>query len=283
MEEIVGTSPRTRGKPRVPPGLIRSARNIPAHAGKTEGQLYHEVAATEHPRARGENNPFMPAPKKRLGTSPRTRGKRYPRKNPQTRRGNIPAHAGKTVAALVNAPCFAEHPRARGENAPARRLKVIDRGTSPRTRGKPIAEHYLQQKGRNIPAHAGKTCYGGTSTRRHEEHPRARGKTRSVSGRKAASRQHPRARGENPGCGRPRKTTRRNIPAHAGKTQLRRPLAPLSAEHPRARGENNTTHDCGPVEGGTSPRTRGKRAFDILVYRMLPEHPRARGENSTGN
>ena len=50
-----GTSPRTRGKP---PGFgagYFSARNIPAHAGKTRERKKVPPRYGEHPRARGEN------------------------------------------------------------------------------------------------------------------------------------------------------------------------------------------------------------------------------------
>ena len=72
-------------------------------------------------------------------------------------RGNIPAYAGKTWRAIATSKRQAEHPRVCGENPlGAYRLLNAD-GTSPRMRGKPMAEgaDYLLQ--RNIPAYAGKT------------------------------------------------------------------------------------------------------------------------------
>ena len=72
----IGTSPRTRGKPR---HLFRGGeitRNIPAHAGKTPRGSLAGWPPQEHPRARGENGTLT------LKWCDEHR--------------NIPAHAGKT-------------------------------------------------------------------------------------------------------------------------------------------------------------------------------------------
>ena len=51
----MGTSPRTRGKPREFGEFHQVFRNIPAHAGKTEQHNMFAPPNAEHPRARGEN------------------------------------------------------------------------------------------------------------------------------------------------------------------------------------------------------------------------------------
>ena len=71
-----GTSPRARGKQRVVHVSRWGERNIPAHAGKTPLTTRLEVAREEHPRARGENSSIGTRSAARIGTSPRTRGKR---------------------------------------------------------------------------------------------------------------------------------------------------------------------------------------------------------------
>ena len=93
--------------------------------------------------------------------------------------------------------------------------------------------------------------------------------------------------------------SRRNIPAHAGKTIQAVYQHQESPEHPRARGENVCPHTLLPCLKGTSPRTRGKHnprdhtgyrvrnipahagktRFFIVLLSTYSEHPRARGEN----
>ena len=176
--ETRGTSPRTRGKPGRGSGAGGTPRNIPAHAGKTCGAPYTPAPNQEHPRARGENVAFPFRHRGFQGTSPRTRGKRprwcaapHPERgtSPRTRgkpavtwcglpKGrNIPAHAGKTPSKTTTPSVAQEHPRARGENAHLLRAYRIRIGTSPRTRGKPVAGPSIKVVFRNIPAHAGKT------------------------------------------------------------------------------------------------------------------------------
>ena len=50
------------------------------------------------------------------GTSPRTRGKLITKQMKLSFVGNIPAHAGKTIALNKYLTAEGEHPRARGEN-----------------------------------------------------------------------------------------------------------------------------------------------------------------------
>ena len=172
-----GTSPRTRGKRHKPHRHMLTARNIPAHAGKTNyfGSVVAEME--EHPRARGENgerisrytatggtsprtrgNPgFCACKTYTCGTSPRTRGKRVGVLHPAARCRNIPAHAGKTTIYAPTSTTYPEHPRARGENAWKPSKARPNPGTSPRTRGKLPALVRASGAWRNIPAHAGKT------------------------------------------------------------------------------------------------------------------------------
>ena len=98
--KVTGTSPRTRGKHRLRLMEYRKARNIPAHAGKTDKPEITQRFIGEHPRARGEN--FMG------------------RGMVSYRSGNIPAHAGKTLRNLSVGESLPEHPRARGENKAAK-------------------------------------------------------------------------------------------------------------------------------------------------------------------
>ena len=154
---LTGTSPRTRGKPCLLLGRAFGIRNIPAHAGKTAVRYISPPRAEEHPRARGENVCRTDSAAGPAGTSPRTRGKHFATAYCTCPRRNIPAHAGKTTAAPATRRGTAEHPRARGENTLMTPAKLMQCGTSPRTRGKPTNGANQVSIGRNIPAHAGKT------------------------------------------------------------------------------------------------------------------------------
>ena len=153
-----GTSPRTRGKPAAEQAVIDAERNIPAHAGKTVLRAIPSSEAAEHPRARGENWRGRCGRPGVGGTSPRTRGKREDFLVAVKEGGNIPAHAGKTMATVRRVWPAREHPRARGENAIIQYALCTSLGTSPRTRGKRVFQGEKRGFGRNIPAHAGKTC-----------------------------------------------------------------------------------------------------------------------------
>ena len=111
----------------------------------------------EHPRARGENFFGDMITKGNEGTSPRTRGKPSLLLQEDEAIRNIPAHAGKTSMNPTSGYGKTEHPRARGENPADLHAVRTARGTSPRTRGKPIRAPDCGGWNRNIPAHAGKT------------------------------------------------------------------------------------------------------------------------------
>ena len=214
-----GTSPRTRGKHPYQSRPGPTCRNIPAHAGKTERRDFNDVTRKEHPRARGENPHSITLITIKIGTSPRTRGKRW-------------------VVSMVGI-ALPEHPRARGENGLGELARGSNKGTSPRTRGKLICSSPKTCSIRNIPAHAGKTGFDYFAAAAHWEHPRARGENVRLEillGLRD-----------------------RNIPAHAGKTNASGYPPPPRQEHPRARGENCYMSYATIAENGTSPRTRGKR------------------------
>ena len=152
-----GSSPLTRGKRSRGEKAGGGGGLIPAHAGKTELADYADDVMQAHPRSRGENADSRTAAIARYGSSPLTRGKLRSRSNAATRPGLIPAHAGKTGAGVYAHPCYAAHPRSRGENHLADGEGVTLVGSSPLTRGKPRVPHSWNVDNRLIPAHAGKT------------------------------------------------------------------------------------------------------------------------------
>ena len=135
---VRGSSPLTRGKLDCGRCDRHGFRLIPAHAGKTLPAASASCAYPAHPRSRGENVTGGLCELRISGSSPLTRGKhgsRWPRGGGS---GLIPAHAGKTHAALVEEPGRPAHPRSRGENIMARPDDDAGIGSSPLTRGKPL-------------------------------------------------------------------------------------------------------------------------------------------------
>ena len=94
--QLLGSSPLTRGKRRVAPGVAQDRGLIPAHAGKTKAAQQMVVNFQAHPRSRGENDSHAPSSHEDSGSSPLTRGKRKLLSSRSSHPRLIPAHAGKT-------------------------------------------------------------------------------------------------------------------------------------------------------------------------------------------
>ena len=94
--QLVGSSPRMRGKLR--PALEGRARLriIPAHAGQTAYVARHRDHRPDHPRACGANFPDVLESLEHAGSSPRMRGKPSMRLRHAGGARIIPAHAGQT-------------------------------------------------------------------------------------------------------------------------------------------------------------------------------------------
>ena len=177
---IAGSSPRMRGKPGL--GRLRPGRAglIPAHAGKTLRPTALSSSSGAHPRACGENPKPSRLPCLPHGSSPRMRGKPRNRIRRLVRTGLIPAHAGKTCLIALRLESDRAHPRACGENNLLQeRMKTVQ-GSSPRMRGKPQTVNNITGDTGLIPAHAGKTPFGGFISSLTWAHPRACGENRLI-------------------------------------------------------------------------------------------------------
>ena len=215
---IPGSSPLTRGKPRL--RRPRRGQNglIPAHAGKTRpiGSSCRHTRA--HPRSRGENTFAAPMMFLTWGSSPLTRGKRPPGSLFAAVVGLIPAHAGKTCQRRASRRSAWAHPRSRGENANRAPRYCTVTGSSPLTRGKLEREPGPPEGRGLIPAHAGKTYSWRFVAFGYRAHPRSRGENRgarcgagSRGGSSPLTRGKPERRGDHA-------AQEGLIPAHAGKT-----------------------------------------------------------------
>ena len=236
----------------------RGAGLIPAHAGKTRRFAFTRSRNRAHPRSRGENLRGHGVRLPGAGSSPLTRGKRRfaPQLLPISRL--IPAHAGKTSPRSRPRRPSRAHPRSRGENANYGGWIQTIEGSSPLTRGKPLAYTEADDARGLIPAHAGKTQGRRASCSRDWAHPRSRGENDYACGcAPLAEGSSPLTRGK-PGHRPAREDSEGLIPAHAGKTAGWASRVGLSRAHPRSRGENGSTSlgDRGGI--GSSPLTRGK-------------------------
>ena len=234
-----------------------------------------------------------------MGSSPLTRGKPRQDKGRCPHRGLIPAHAGKTQDKGGNVMGERAHPRSRGENEYLKRGSFISPGSSPLTRGKPVAVSSHEPVCGLIPAHAGKTGHVNNGLVGDRAHPRSRGENRNtrILGNKLGG-SSPLTRGKHL-AGISHCNHLRLIPAHAGKTAGERSRGGCSRAHPRSRGENPHLHRRPGYPRGSSPLTRGKQPGEELdgrVWGLIPAHagktyacrstarsvwahPRSRGEN----
>ena len=197
------------------------------------------------------------------GTSPRMRGKHKPFSLNRIPAGNIPAYAGKTLGCFSWFPQGWEHPRVCGENVAMPAAWAVDAGTSPRMRGKQRLTGCVRGVMWNIPAYAGKTPVWVSVRGWGLEHPRVCGENfpqpRARARRGGTS---PRMRGK-PSGPRTATSSRRNIPAYAGKTLTSFLACGKVLEHPRVCGENWGEAGENIKNRGTSPRMRGKRGRGV--------------------
>ena len=169
------------------------------------------------------------------------RGKRIKADSSIFRVRLIPACAGKTESWSHRAANPEAHPRVCGENCARRIFPHCRLGSSPRVRGKPTHGTTRANRGRLIPACAGKTTRRRKTPRRLRAHPRVCGENYTenapVRSRTGSS---PRVRGKLPSipC---RISSARLIPACAGKTnRFHSSISPSRGSSPRVRGKHPT-------------------------------------------
>ena len=233
-----GSSPLTRGKPKLRVDRVTDARLIPAHAGKTFGVVGRGPVGGAHPRSRGENACMARLMFSAPGSSPLTRGKPAGFLNVIGVGRLIPAHAGKTALPFRMPSGSSAHPRSRGENSPGSVRAGDAGGSSPLTRGKQLGIRRVSTYTRLIPAHAGKTALAALGIAICGAHPRSRGENLLFDNvGKELPGSSPLTRGKRPPWVR-RVAPGGLIPAHAGKTRWSVLTKCSSAAHPRSRGEN---------------------------------------------
>ena len=161
---------------------------IPAHAGKTRVCYSRRQGVGAHPRSRGENESVCHFWNILRGSSPLTRGKLCSVSHCLRVGGLIPAHAGKTRAAVAAGHRARAHPRSRGENCLRGLEACLRDGSSPLTRGKPYSYPRTPRRSGLIPAHAGKTSRIIVFSLSLGAHPRSRGENLHLTRRCVVSR-----------------------------------------------------------------------------------------------
>ena len=154
---------------------VEHVRIIPAHAGQTPHTLIRGCGGADHPRACGANEVRFSGTIETAGSSPRMRGKQqFGIRGAQAIR-IIPAHAGQTPSAQAAYHAAPDHPRACGANDLSIPYPEPLSGSSPRMRGKHLAQYGRGLGGRIIPAHAGQTLAWLLLISSLADHPRACG------------------------------------------------------------------------------------------------------------
>ena len=193
------------------------------------------------PRVRGEGRGERWAAIKRMGRSPRARGRRAVPALRRDAAGSIPACAGKASRLGIPRQPWEVDPRVRGEGNVTAVNAAIKAGRSPRARGRPVAAGDHACDYGSIPACAGKAVFKWELVAASEVDPRVRGEGADKTG------QHLRSQGRSPRArGRPTRTRhcRRacgSIPACAGKAGVPVGQRVDLRVDPRVRGEGFCT------------------------------------------
>ena len=201
----------------------------------------------------GENRTIHCAYTSENGSSPRVRGKHLAFEGHLLGVGLIPTCAGKTSFFDRPLRSSAAHPHVCGENTLPLRVICSALGSSPRVRGKRVAQGSVRASRRLIP-----TCAGKTGARAW------------LPGHGAA---HPHVCGENccrewsdrSGCG--------SSPRVRGKRYRDRKQDTRAVAHPHVCGENISARTLVNIQAGSSPRVRGKHSIYVdktTACRLIP-------------
>ena len=151
------------------------------------------------------------------------------------------------------------HPRSRGENSPRGLPPIPSRGSSPLTRGKPLAGLNSPYVQRLIPAHAGKTTISGLDRHYCRAHPRSRGENgrrrRGILGHEGSS---PLTRGK-PWKNLVTRSVLGSSPLTRGKRDRQDVVLVASGLIPAHAGKTAEARQEALKKMGSSPLTRGKR------------------------
>ena len=155
--DVIGLSPRGRGKRSHSKHKHHHPGSIPAWAGETSSSSGSSSSGSVYPRVGGGNAVAGIGPGQDNGLSPRGRGKRKATRLSTPCNRSIPAWAGETRWVKVSPGTYEVYPRVGGGNATAGGHGLPAGGLSPRGRGKRYRRRARTTRRRSIPAWAGET------------------------------------------------------------------------------------------------------------------------------
>ncbi len=255
----VGPSPRAWGQR--PSRSVRRARHrsIPTRVGTTLLPSSHQLPATVHPHARGDNRLERMESKIDAGPSPRAWGQRQRRGERLAGERSIPTRVGTTRSPRRPPRFRSVHPHARGDNCSVARTPSGLNGPSPRAWGQPPRPLRWLPRRRSIPTRVGTTPRGRPRRRQFLVHPHARGDNILTTPYGASHNgPSPRAWGQLPV---PASRLKRiwSIPTRVGTTHQHGVGHSYLPVHPHARGDNGKFVRSVPSGTGPSPRAWGQR------------------------
>ena len=259
-EHAKGTSLRVQGEQVQDVRTVDANGNIPACAGRTKRRRRLPLPLAEHPCVCRENCSSCSARPPLHGTSLRVQGEPYRNELRCPGNRNIPACAGRTVEGAQLPLRDAEHPCVCRENSRIRSLGGSWTGTSLRVQGEPLEMREIERLDREHPCVCRENskwcCYTagltGTSLRVQGEHFRLRDHT----------------------------STRRNIPACAGRTSTGVRRHSRMQEHPCVCRENVPSSYPSLLSSGTSLRVQGEREHGQARGRRCRNIPACAGRTS---
>ena len=157
-----GLSPRRRGNPLRPAGLVYHVGSIPAQAGEPTWRRSWRLSTRVYPRAGGGTQFVGPGGVDGDGLSPRRRGNRVVRQGAAIRDGSIPAQAGEPGVSSRSSASTRVYPRAGGGTPSEDRFGLDRLGLSPRRRGNRRARQDAGARYGSIPAQAGEPARSWT-------------------------------------------------------------------------------------------------------------------------
>ena len=268
-----GLSPRGRGNRQPVARGARPLGSIPAWAGKPESTPTSPNACRVYPRVGGETRALIAAQEGQQGLSPRGRGNPGMFMLACSSGGSIPAWAGKPVVSTGYDALFRVYPRVGGETSFPLTIEAIVSGLSPRGRGNPprVVGHHAQPG--SIPAWAGKPLFLALFGKVMRVYPRVGGETgTAVPADEWPEGLSPRGRGNL--RTRPRgRSSRRSIPAWAGKPAIALIAGMLPRVYPRVGGETEVGDLINVAGVGLSPRGRGNPSTHQEIWSIVRSIP----------
>ena len=302
ISDLQGLSPRVRGNPEHPVGLIHNTGSIPACAGEPTRNCGRSCKARVYPRVCGGTSLSRRGNWRRTGLSPRVRGNRARHQAQDLSNGSIPACAGEPPSTRRRFRRPWVYPRVCGgtSSAPFHRLPTaglspgvrgnlshwscfpLGSGSIPRVRGNPAQMADAAAGQGSIPACAGEPALDRGAVAVARVYPRVCGGTLVVRVRQLDEEGlSPRVRG-NPRRASLRAWLRGSIPACAGEPRRQQCSTSTMWVYPRVCGGTSEQMWRFRDHTGLSPRVRGNRLAGARPLGDAGSIPACAGEPAAG-